>query len=359
MKEVISAKQFAILVFMNTLGTAVVFIPTIATRYGGENGWVTLILSSIAGLATIFIYIKILDNNNQLNFFQIIEDLVGQLIAKVIFVLMFLFTYISAIGNVWALSQFISLQILMETPAEIIALITLLSSLIAVRYGIESISRACEIFFPFTIVSLVLLTLFVLPEARMENIQPIMQFQQAGTFVGVIPVLAITFLELFYMLVICTSVNNRKAAKKAFFIGGLLAGFSMTIVTLACIAVLGVGGTLRHTYPIYVLGQNIRFANFFERIEVLVAFIWFSTIFFKVCTSIYFLNRTGQHLFNFKSYKVITIPLTIFAFASAITNFLSVLSDLKLINSTYVVFALFIGLIIPFILAVVRVFKKT
>ncbi|SEO47916.1 Spore germination protein [Amphibacillus marinus] len=352
MTEKISSKQFLVLVFMNLLGTSIVFIPSIATSYGQENGWITVLISTIIGMVLILLFNATVSNDDTLDFFSAIDQSVGKIIGNVIIGALIIFAYYTGIANIWALSEFVGLQILMGTPPAAIALISTMTSLIAVRYGIEVIARSIEIFFPFTILSLVLLALLVWPEARLENIEPIMQLNKMSTVIGAIPLVGMTFLEVITLVIILSSVNNRKDGKRAFLYGGLLAGFCMMIVTFASIAVLGVQGTVRHTYPIYVLGQNIRIAQFFERIEVLVAFIWFFTIFFKIATTNFIIVKAVQHLFKLKRHQSISIPVSFLLWTGSVTSFPNVFYDFEAINSTYLVLGFIVGFLIPLFIVV-------
>ncbi|WP_017470712.1 GerAB/ArcD/ProY family transporter [Amphibacillus jilinensis] len=358
MEQKISSIQFTVLVFMNTLGTAIIFIPTIATMYGRENGWLTLIFATLLGILFILWLTTLVGQEKESNFFEIMDKRVGKFISYCLILLMVSFSFFTTFANIWSIAQFVAIQILMGTPPQALALISTLTCLIAVRYGVEVMVRTAEIFFPFTMISLTLLAVLVWPEAQLVHIQPVMQLNQAGTFVGVIPVLALTYLELMVLLVVMPHVNDLRQAKKAFLIGGGLAGFCMIIVTFAAIAVLGVEGAARHTYSIYVLGQNIQIAEFFERIEVLVAFIWFITIFFKASTNFYFLSIALQHVLKLKNYHSITIPLSMIIFATAITNLPNIFYDFEMMNSTYLILSYITGLTVATILSLARLIGK-
>ncbi|MBM7540072.1 endospore germination permease [Amphibacillus cookii] len=358
MEQKISSIQFTVLVFMNTLGTAIIFIPTIATRYGRENGWITVIFATLLGMVFILWLTTLIGQEDDTNFFKIMDNRVGKLISYCLILLMVSFIFFTTFANIWSIAQFVSLQILMGTPPQVLALISTFTGLIAVRYGLEVIVRSAEIFFPFTMLSLTLLALLVWPEAQLIRVQPVMQLNQAATFVGVLPVIALTYMELIVMLVVLPHVNDLRQAKKAFLIGGGLAGFCIIIVTFAAIAVLGVDGTVRHAYSIYVLGQNIQIAEFFERIEVLVAFIWFITIFFKVSTCFYFLSIALQHMLKVKNYHSLTVPLGMILLATAMTNLPNIFYDFEMMNSTYLILSYITGLTVATVLSLAMLIRK-
>lgn len=147
MTEKLDGKQYAVLVIMNTLGASIIFIPSIATIYGKENGWITLVLSIIVGSVIILLYnqvIKVLDGKA---FFPAIESLLGKWFGTIMILLFTGFVFVNSSANLWSISDFVSLQILMGTPFEAISFMIIITTLIAIKYGIEVIGRTAELFF--------------------------------------------------------------------------------------------------------------------------------------------------------------------------------------------------------------------
>ncbi|WP_339214055.1 endospore germination permease [Ornithinibacillus sp. FSL M8-0202] len=358
MTEKLDGKQYAVLVIMNTLGASIIFIPSIATIYGKENGWITLVLSIIVGSVIILLYnqvIKVLDGKA---FFPAIESLLGKWFGTIMILLFTGFVFVNSSANLWSISDFVSLQILMGTPFEAISFMIIITTLIAIKYGIEVIGRTAELFFPFTMISAILLTLLVLKDADITNIQPIFQLNRTATIVGIIPILSITFLELVILIGISSFVNQQKSARKALLAGGITSGLILLIVTFACITVLGVGGTIHYTYPIYALGQRISIFHFFERVEILVAFIWFFTIFIKLCVSFYVLANGISHLFKMKHYKALSVPLAFLLFLGSMLLVRNTLEAHTFINGSYSVLSITIGFLFPIIILLVHYIKK-
>lgn len=330
---------------MNILGTAIVFIPTIATTYGKENGWVSVVVAVLVGLILLMLYPSLIMNGKG-NFFDRIEYQIGSIGAKALIVLLVLFGFFMTIGNIWSLSQFISVQILMGTPPEVIAYTITFVSLYAIRSGLEVIARSVEVFFLFTMMSLLLLAIFVWPETSFDHLLPIMQLNQTNAFVGAIPVLAITYVEVVILIALIPHVNDETKVRKSFLIGGALAGICMIVVTVATIAVIGVEATTHYTYSIYRLGQNIQIAEFFDRIEGIVAFIWFFTIFFKISTTFYILMISTQYLFKVNHQKVFSAPLALLLIAASKSSLPNIFYDFELMRSTYLTLSYLVMIIV-------------
>lgn len=357
MNETISLKQFAILVFMNTLGTAIIFIPSFAANFAKENAWLTVLFSTIVGLIIIWMYASLFRNYKEKNFFKLIDLGFGKWFRIPACLFFLSFVYLNSIANLWAIGEFISVQVLMGTPSKIIMLIILTTATIAVRYGLEVITRTMEVFFPFTILSILALCFLVAPKANIENALPIFQTNQLGTVIGIIPIIAVTYMELVILFGILEHVNDEKKIMKSFLIGGGLSGLVVIVITFLCIIVLGVDATIRHTYPIYVLGQKISIADFIQRIEGIVAFIWFFTIFFKIAIDYYVLAKGLQHLLHTKGYQSLTIPLAYLLFYGASNGFKNSYFVFEFVNGIYLVFVIFVGIFFPISLKLLLILK--
>ncbi|MRH45088.1 GerAB/ArcD/ProY family transporter [Aquibacillus halophilus] len=353
----ISGAQFAILVIMNVLGTAIIIVPSIAASFGQQNGWFSVLLATLFGIGLVFLYYLIDNNHPNKNLYEQLEDLFGKWIGKFLSVLFIVFFFEIAIGNLRVMGDFIITQILVNTPIEVIMLLAVITCLIAVRMGIEVISRTAEIFFPYTVIAIILLITLVLPESEITHIQPVLQNNIAATLAGVIPLLGYPFLELVVMLAIMKHVNKQKAGR-GFLVGMTIGGLLLTVVTLMCLVVLGSDITARNVYPTYVLGKKISVADFLDRIEILVAIIWFFTIFFKITISFYVVAIGVSHTLNLKNYKTTTIPLAYVIMVFGFFASPNIISTRIFLSSTWIPVSLIFGLVIPIVMLVVGFVKK-
>ncbi|UOQ50421.1 spore germination protein [Gracilibacillus caseinilyticus] len=351
--------QFFILVTMNVLGAAIIFIPSLAASYAKENSWITISLTVIIGLAIILLYNHLIHISYDKGLYATIDKITGKWFGKLILIIFMLYTFMNIIGNLWAIGDFISIQILMGTPFEVITFLIILTVLFAIRYGIEVIGRTAQLFFPFTILCAILLTLLVMGQADWTNAKPIFRVHQEATVAGILPIISITYLELFIMLGITHMVHDKQSAKKGMIYGGITSGVLLLIITVMCIAVLGVNGTANSSYPVYALGQRINLYNFFQRVEIIVAFIWFFTIFFKICVSYYILVHALSYTLKIQKYKVITIPLMFIIFFGSLHSTANSFTSNAYINGTNIITSLLVGLLIPILLLVIRLFRRS
>ncbi|MDL4840578.1 GerAB/ArcD/ProY family transporter [Aquibacillus rhizosphaerae] len=353
----ISGRQFTILIIMNILGTAVIIVPAIATGYGKQNGWASVLLITFFTMIMVLLYNRIYTQNPNKNLYEQMEYLFGKWIGKIVSILFMIYVFEIAIGNLRVMGDFITTEMLIETPLEVIMILSIITCLSAIRLGIEVIARTAEIFFPYVVIAILLLISLVMPESDITNIQPVLQTDISSTLAGALPLMGYPFLEIVILLAVMNNVTNRKAPKN-FLIGVFIGGLLLTLITIMCVLVLGPDITTRNAYPTYALGKKISIADFLERIEILVAIIWFFTIFFKITSCFYVLAIGLSQTLQLKSYKTLTIPLTYLLLVSAAHVTQNVIATSQFLNSTWISVSITFGIILPLLLFIVGLIKK-
>ncbi|WP_171038093.1 GerAB/ArcD/ProY family transporter [Aquibacillus sediminis] len=357
-QEKISVRQFTILVFMYTLGTSVIYLPSLVASYGKENGWISVLGSSLIGFGVVFILNKIAQLDEKKHLFELLEFIFGKWIGRIISVLILMFVIYLLATNLRQIGDFITTQVMVQTPIYVIMIIFILVSLFAVKLGLEVIGRTSEIFFPYALFSLILLIVLVAPQADFSNIQPLFRENIAGAFLAVFPASEVPYFQLFVFLAIFPSVNKPDKAKKGFYIGVALGSFILFIITFMALMVLGPDFTARNQYPTYILGKKISIAEFIERIEILVAIAWFFSIFFKLTINFYALSLGVSYLLKLKSVQTLTTPIAFFVVILGIILFPNIIYFMDFSQFYWPFFAITFGLFIPLLMLLIGMIKK-
>ncbi|MBB6453107.1 spore germination protein KB [Salirhabdus euzebyi] len=356
-KGKISMRQFTILVFMYTLGTSVISLPSISTTFAHENGWIAVLMASIIGMLLVFMYIIISKLDEKKNLFELAEWIFGKWIGKAISALILLFILFLTAGNLRQIGDFLSTQIMTETPIQVLMVMFLLTALFAVKLGLEVTARTCEVFFPYAFFALLALLVMVTPTVDITKIQPILQKNMVGTFEAIVPSLGTPFLELFIFIAILPYVKKPKSARKGYLIGVGLGSFFLVAITFMCLTVLGADFTARNLFPTYVLGKTISLVQFLERIEIIVAIAWFFTIYFKIVLNFYVLSLGMSHFFQLKKTHTLSVPLAFFIIVLATINSPNIIYYLDFILYYWAPFAAVFGILIPVLVLIVGKIK--
>ena len=307
-KGKISSGEFLTLVIVFTIGSTILDIPSLLVGIVKQDAWIASALTSFVSLFFIFIYNQIATLYPSMTYVEINEKVFGKWIGKIMALpYLFYFYYLSA-GMIRDIGDFFNTQILIDTPIQMVMIMILLTSLIGVRLGLEVICRTALIFFPWIVVLLFMLFLFLIPEIKLENIQPILEGLKP-IIKGSYHILGLPYLELLIFLMITPYVTEQAKMKKAFYRGTLIGGIVLTILVLFIILVLGSDLSARQFYPAFTLAKKINIGGFLNRIEVILGVIWIFSIYFKLTICYYGLSLGLAQVLGLKSYKILLFPL--------------------------------------------------
>lgn len=356
-KGKISPHQFTLMVASFIIGGSILYVPSGLLLGAKQDAWLAGILVVLLGLLLVWLFITLGNSYPNMNLAEYSEKIVGKWFGKFVSLLYFIYFFFSLPYFVRQIGDFVTIQIMNETPIMAIHILIIVIMIMGVRYGLEPISRAIEIFFPVIIFLFVILIISLFPMFQFQQMQPVLSNGMKPVIGTAVKSLGTPYLQLVLFLMVFPAVNITKQAKKSFLLGTFMGGIVLMIVTLAGILRFGTYFSESQQFLSYVLALNINIGGFWQRIEVMMAFIWFTTIYIKI--TIYFYGSVlclGQIL-KLKEYKCLTFPL------GFITLILSLIINKNIIESDqqaglWTAFSLPFGLFIPLLLAAVSKVRK-
>jgi spore germination protein KB len=306
----ISAHQFKVLITLSFIGTSVLNAPGLFAEKAKQAAWISAILSVALGLILILFYNAVANRLENKTFIEYTKKLLGKWVGSFICLSFVSFLFLNSTALVWIVGNFLTTQLLTDTPMLVVNVVFIIVIIIATLLGLETIARTAEILYPWAVGGFILLVLFALPDAEVKNLQPIFGegikpiIQAAVLFQAFNP---LTF--VISLMILPSRVTNLQETKKAFLKGILTGGIIVIILTFVCILVLGADTTVRRVYPSYALAKNISIGNFLERIESILGMVWIVTIFFKTNLYFYVTVEGFAQTLGLKDYKPFTLPI--------------------------------------------------
>lgn len=304
----ISNRQLIILVILFTIGDSILVLPSAIAHEAKENAWISMLLGIGIGLIAVWIFTSVNRLNPQLTLVDANNQILGRVFGTVLSLLYVAYFLICASANVREIGDFMTTQTMPETPLQAIHIIFLLVVVMGIRLGLETFARAGEIFFPGFVVFFTLFIIFLLPQTHAENIQPVMAEGINPILRGSIQGSTFTIVELVIFLMIMPYVNQPNKVLRSCLIGAFIGGIAMFLLILMTILVIGADATANNIYPTYLLAKKISIGKFLERIEAILALMWFVTVFFKIVLFFYGFVLGISQIFKLKEYKVIVLP---------------------------------------------------
>ncbi|MFC9600063.1 endospore germination permease [Peribacillus butanolivorans] len=359
-KGKIGSRQLTILVILYTIGDSILVIPSIVASEAKQNGWVSGIFSvAIAPLLVVFLYDALRKCYPDLTLVEYSQKILGKWLGIAISLLFISYFFITTATYLREIGDFMTSQIMPDTPIQVIMFLFMSIVLMSARLGLEPLARSAEILFPFVIILLSSLMILLLPEIKFQNLQPVWEGGLKPVIRGSVPFIVIPFIESVAVLMILPFVSQKDRIRKSLFVGQLLAGSVLIIITMLAILVLGVDLTAKEIYPSYKLAQKINIANFLTRLEAILAIIWFITIFFRFSLFFYVTVLGLAQTLKLQDYRPLVFP-----FGMILLVFTLIMAPNTVYYSNFILdiwpfYAMTFGFLLPLLLlTIAKVHKK-
>ncbi|MFZ7942960.1 GerAB/ArcD/ProY family transporter [Neobacillus sp. 19] len=358
----ISARQFAILVILFSVGTTILVIPGSLAGEVKQDAWIAAIIGTGISFLMVALYITLGRMFPTKTLVEIIETLLGKWLGKTVSLTFVFFSFIGAAELLYYAGTFLTTQILPETPVEAIHILFACILIMGIRLGLETLARSAELFFPLFIFLFMLLvvSLLLTPDIwEFKNIQPILKTGIKPMIRAVFLFLSIFSLPLIvFLMIFPISVNQLKEAKKNLFLAIGMGGVCLIILILLTILVLGPEDSTRQLYPSYLLAKRIKIGDFLQRIEAILAIMWLITIFFKMTIYFYAAIIGFTQTLNIKDYRPFTLPLGMIMVMISLFSHPNVIHSAKFDHDIWPVYSLTYGLMLPLLLLAVHALRK-
>jgi spore germination protein KB len=356
----ISVRQFAVLVIIYTIGTTILVIPSGLAADAKQDAWLAAIIGVGLNLLIVCLYNKVGDCFPNMTLAEYNEKLFGKWLGKILTLFFIFFSFIGAATVLFYVGNFVNTQVMPETPIQSINCIFAIVVVMGLRLGLETLIRAAEIFFPWIILLFIILVLSLLPEIQFEKLQPMFSVGGKPLIKAALSVVGTSALPFIVLLMVFPAhVNNFQKGKKAFLVATLIGGACIVIITFLCISVLGTKMTVRQMFPSYALAKQISIGDFFERIEILIAGIWFLTVYFKTTFYFYGFVMGLAQILNVKDYRPLVLPSGMILVVYSLVVYPNVAYMAEFDTKSYIPYALTIGLLYPLLILGVSAIRKS
>ncbi|MFJ7729242.1 endospore germination permease [Neobacillus sp. NPDC097160] len=345
LNHTIGVHQFTVLVIFFGVGTSILIAPASLAADAKQDAWISSIIGFALGVFQLAIYIALANRFPQKTLIEVNELVFGKWVGKIFSFFYISFFFVLCVGLLGDIGNFLTTEVLPETPIDFIMASLLVVVIFATRLGLVVIARGAEIFFPWVIFMFGLLVLMLVPQIELRKIQPVLEN-------GFLPVLKAAFpftslQEFVVMMMLYPFVIKSQKTAKAFYFGYTFSGVVLIIIMLLCILVLGPGLTAENIYPSFSLAKKVNIANFFERVEVIIGGLWFITITFKLIITFYATLLGTSQLLRFKSYEFMTVPVAIFLIVTVLTSYTNIVFVMDFLDRVWPSYAYTFLIILP------------
>ena len=269
----------------------------------GQNGWVSILISSIIGIIPLMFYFFVMKRYPNKNIFDIIKISFGKYIGSIINIVICLFTLIYASSIFYTLTEFIEIEYLYKTPNIFICIMFSICILYLIHKGIKTISKVSLIFFYIFIFLYILTFLGLFKFSDISNLLPFNEYKINTIFTGIYSVLNYNICPLFLLTFIpYNKISNDKIIKNTltFYFLGII---SILILYFLVITIYGSHFANIFLYPEFHLLKRFNIISSLERLENILSIVYIFEMVISICISLSFISS------YIKNKKIILIIL--------------------------------------------------
>ncbi|KAA9031583.1 GerAB/ArcD/ProY family transporter [Niallia endozanthoxylica] len=355
-KEKISSLQMAIMLYPSIIATSIISVPSIIAKYAKNDLWISPILASVIGFATVYIAYELHKRYPKQTVIQFSEQIVGRFAGRIIS-LMILSFYISGTGHIIrGYSEFIVGSFLINTPISVIMTTMVILCAFAVQGGIEVIGRLAQLFLPVFILPILIFFILLSPDYDMKNIFPILSEGIMPPIQGAI-VPGGWYSEFFLIIFLLPFLTDGNKARKYGMISVLAVMVTLVMVNLAVLFVLG-PTTPSKNFPLMNATRYISIAEFFENLESIAMAIWIVGAFIKISVFYYATVLGTAQWLNLSNYRVVIWPFAIIFIEFAFWSIPSSAEYTAYLTSVVPFYGPLVQTIIPLFLLLIAIVRK-
>lgn len=328
-------------------GTSILVIPATAAGLAKQDAWIAMLIAVIYGLFDIGLFYFLWSKLPGITFVEMIKRIYGNMMGSIIAMGFLFFSLLSTSDVLWYLGTFMTVQVIPETPVYFINTLFIATVVIALLYGIETIARSYEIFIPFVSILFILSMILVLPNARIQNILPVLENGFSPVLKGSFILSSFSFPNIVFLMLFPINAQNTKKAKKSFINGFLWGQFLVLASIIVSILVLGSTISSSSSYPVYLLAKEINLGILFTRLEFIVAAVWVITLLSRVIFYLYSGVVGLSQLLELKDHKKVILPLGLIVLVLSGLVFPDVIYRISWDTYVWPIFSATFGLILP------------
>ncbi|MHC1684796.1 MAG: endospore germination permease [Clostridiaceae bacterium] len=354
-KGTISSKQLTFMVVGLIQGSVL----NLAFVYGitKQDTWIVILTGLFLTLLMVYIFTAIMNRFPKKSIIEINNKIFGNVLGKIISLVYIYHFFLIIPRTLKVIGDFAIQNLLVDTPSLVIIVSFTLVCAYAVKNGLEVIARCaivlviCSFFIAFT------LTFFLLKEFDLRNFMPFFQINLKDFIQGTHIIFAIPFSEVMIFFMIAPYTNNTGEIKRSIFIGTIIGGIYVFVVALRNIAASGII-TYISSFSAYQESTLIEIGRTMAKFEVLVAIVFFLTMFTKICFFYYGSLLSIAHFFHLREYKFLVFPCGIIMICFSFIMYSNPIEHLDVGSNLYPIYSFPIEVIIPILTLIIAKIRK-
>lgn len=302
----ISQRQIIYLLIITIASTALLFLPSLIYEEAKQDGWLSIVLMTIYGIAVAYIITSLGIVFKDKTIIQYSEIIAGRVLGKLLgLAYIIYFIHINSL-TVREFGDFMTL-FYMETPVLFFVLALIIASAYAVYHGLEIFTRINEVYFYIFISIIIAIIVLNFMDMDFKQLTPVLAD-------GLMPVAKAAYHQIFWfseiivIAMLIPSLRSTQTVRRATIISIVLIGTLALFLFIGIVAIFG-AQTSRYIYPLFMFVRYISVADFIERTDTFFFITWVSNALIKTTLLYYCTVLAISQWLGLKDYKPLIIPI--------------------------------------------------
>lgn len=332
LKQSLTDRQIAFLLFGIIVGFGVVSLPKEVAEKAGTGGWFSIIIATGISIALTFIIVYLGQVYEDKTIYEYSELLVGKFLTSIfmIFYIVYYFLFFTMITRMS--SEIIKLTILFKTPVWVLSLLLLVVAYYAITRGLEGIARLCELYGIIILLIAFSFHILIFTKGQLINLRPFLVVEDLPLYFKASAALIIPFLGMELLTLVPMNRKNNKNVVKYSVLMMVVIGLLYIVEIESCISVIGVDDIIHYKDALIatVRRVDIPYLSFLRRLDGIVLSSWIMAAFCTITVFAYgtafLVNKICNRVsFNLSSFVVFCISLIVSQIPGTINQTLSVI----------------------------------
>ena len=294
-EKAISTKQFVLLVFLLSIAVKTFLMPALVLRTVGRDGIFTIAFFIAVEFLCLAFIVIVCKRNPDKTFFEIMEQCLGKVFSKIVFVVLFIFSFSKAVIIIGEIKAFFVAVMYQDINWAIMVLPLVVLVLFLSRKSLRALGRTAELITPAVLISTLILGSLLLPEFDTSELLPILP-DGMGEVTRGIDRFVLWFGDTTTLLLF---MGNIKIGK-GFAIGTLVAKLVATILTaFFCIVLFSAYGNVSELVDygnnVSNLTQLSLGSQDYGRFDLLFYCIWLLSVLIKLASTFILSVKCAHH----------------------------------------------------------------
>ncbi|MDF2714579.1 MAG: gerKB [Paenibacillus sp.] len=339
------------------IGDTILYVPANVAGQARQSAWISGVLALAAGLCLVALYGGLAGRFPGKTLIEMCRESFGSWLGAAVGLALVAYFFIDSGIILWEVGDFMVTHIMPETPILSFLILFMLVVVMGYRLGVGTFGRAADILFFFVVVLFLTLVVLLTPEMKMERMKPLFEPGPKPIAQGAL-LLTGYYFESVIIFMLLPAVQGSRGHAKAYMFGMAIGGGVLAMTIAICILVLGADLTEMQLFTTYVLAKKISIGDFLERIEVIMASLWFLTLFCKLYVC-YYASVVGlSQLLNIGNTKLLSLPMAVVVIVLSLTLVPNITYFSLLILKTWWAYTATFGIFLPLLLLGAGLFKK-